>query len=114
MPCGFGLRLAAQPRKRWTTRAEVTRRLALLCEAIRREPNRDWSVATMAKLAHLSRAHFCREFGILMGESPSRFVRRVRIEAYTKKISEGKTRQQAAWTSGYSSARAARRAKARI
>jgi AraC-like DNA-binding protein len=47
--------------------------------AVHREPERDWSVADLAKLARLSRSRFSERFSELAGTAPMQYVTRVQM-----------------------------------
>lgn len=51
------------------------------CDLIHATPNRDLSVDVLAREVGLSARHFTRRFRSEVGESPARYVERVRVEA---------------------------------
>jgi transcriptional regulator GlxA family with amidase domain len=50
-------------------------------EAVRADPGRHWTLATMAAHVHLSERHLGRLFAETMGVTAARYVERVRVEA---------------------------------
>jgi AraC-like DNA-binding protein len=54
--------------------------LAAILDAVHAAPERPWTVASMAEVAHLSRAGFARRFAELVGETPAAYVSRLRVE----------------------------------
>jgi transcriptional regulator GlxA family with amidase domain len=51
-------------------------------------PARDLSVHALAELAHMSPRHFARSFRSEIGETPARYVERVRIEAARRALED--------------------------
>jgi AraC-like DNA-binding protein len=47
--------------------------------AIHLDPSRDWTVATLAKVMGASRSGFAQRFAQIVGETPARYVARVRM-----------------------------------
>ena len=47
---------------------------------VHREPDRDWSVASMAAESTMSRSAFAARFTVLVGEPPMHYLRRVRMK----------------------------------
>ncbi|ADD45175.1 transcriptional regulator, AraC family [Stackebrandtia nassauensis DSM 44728] len=59
-----------------------------IARAVRQEPSRDWTVATLAKRANLSRAQFTRRFTAHTGYSPARYVIRARLDRARQLLTE--------------------------
>ncbi len=59
-----------------------------IVRAIHREPGKRWSVADLARWAHLSRAQFVRRFRAATGLSPAHFMIQVRLERARQLIQE--------------------------
>jgi AraC-like DNA-binding protein len=55
------------------------RQLGRVIAAIHLDPSRDWTVATLAKLMGASRSGFAQRFAAIVGETPARYVARVRM-----------------------------------
>ena len=81
------------------------------CDLIHRSPEADLSVATLAATVGMSERHFTRVFRTEVGESPARYVDRIRVEA-ARSILEREATGVAAVASrtGFSSAETLRRA----
>lgn len=62
----------------WLT-AALDRALGPAVRAIHRHPEEAWSVEQLADLSSMSRAAFAARFGTLMGESPGRYLARLRL-----------------------------------
>ncbi|KRE22482.1 AraC family transcriptional regulator [Agromyces sp. Soil535] len=54
--------------------------LAAVLDVVHSSPEDRWTVESMARLAHLSRAGFARRFAATVGETPAAYVTRLRIE----------------------------------
>jgi transcriptional regulator GlxA family with amidase domain len=52
-------------------------------------PAGDLSVQALAELAHMSHRHFARSFRSEIGDTPARYVERVRIEAARRALEDG-------------------------
>ncbi len=76
---------------------------APLLEAIIEEPGRDWTVETMADIAHMSRATFFKRFAQICGASPSHFLLQIRMKLATRLIEDGMSLSRAAEKVGYQS-----------
>jgi transcriptional regulator GlxA family with amidase domain len=75
------------------------------------DPGGDHRVATMAEAASLSERHFTRLFTTEVGETPSRYVERVRTEAARRELeSTGDTLEVIAARCGFGTAETLRRA----
>jgi AraC-like DNA-binding protein len=59
---------------------EVNRRLLRARDAMDRAYAEPLDVATLAAVAHISKAHFTRSFRAVFGETPHRYLQRRRIE----------------------------------
>jgi AraC-like DNA-binding protein len=70
------------------------RQIGAAISLIHREPNRSWTVASMASAVGMSRSAFALRFSLLLGESPIRYLARRRI-ARAGSLLEGKQ-----WTIG--------------
>ena len=81
------------------------------CDLIHRSPESDLTVATLAASVGMSERHFTRIFRTEVGESPARYVDRIRVEA-ARSILERETTGLAAVASrtGFSSPETLRRA----
>lgn len=81
------------------------------CDLVHQSPEADLSVATLAKTVGMSERHFTRVFRSEVGESPARYVDRIRVEA-ARAILERETigLGAVATRTGFSSAETLRRA----
>jgi AraC-like DNA-binding protein len=59
---------------------ESNRRLLRARDAIDRDYAKSLDIATLARLAHVSEAHFIRTFRTTFGETPHRYLQRRRVE----------------------------------
>jgi AraC-like DNA-binding protein len=59
---------------------ESNRRLLRARDAMDRAYARPLDIATLARLAHVSEAHFIRSFRATFGETPHRYLQRRRVE----------------------------------
>jgi len=66
-------------KSRWTPVAQ-TGGIGRVCDLIQADPSADLSVEALANLAHMSHRNFGRVFSRETGESPARYVERVRVE----------------------------------
>jgi AraC-like DNA-binding protein len=57
----------------------------------RQNLSRPIGVADMARVARLSRYHFSRKFGNAQGESPGRFLTRLRLDEAVRLLSRGES-----------------------
>lgn len=90
-------------------------RLGQVVAAIHREPARDWRVAQLAALMGASRSRFADAFTRTLGESPARYVAKVRMSEARRWIAqEGMRVAVAAHRLGYDSEAAFSRAFKRI
>lgn len=81
---------------------------------IHAEPNRDWSVATLADEAAMSRSAFAARFTELVGESAMRYVTRWRMHVALGLLQDGRTVAATAREVGYESEAAFSRAFKRV
>ncbi len=85
----------------------IGRALAL----IHREPGEHWTVASLAARVAMSRSAFAARFVELVGETPMRYVARVRMRAARELLKQpGSTVADVAWNLGYRSEAAFSRA----
>jgi AraC-like DNA-binding protein len=63
-----------------SAREQENRRLLKARDAIDRDYGRPLDVATLARIAHVSPAHFSRRFRATFGETPHHYLQRRRIE----------------------------------
>ncbi|MBE1876325.1 helix-turn-helix domain-containing protein [Myceligenerans pegani] len=61
-------------------REQENRRLLRARDAIERDYGRPLDVPALARIAHVSPAHFSRRFRAVFGETPHRYLQRRRIE----------------------------------
>ncbi|WP_374101466.1 helix-turn-helix domain-containing protein [Tsukamurella paurometabola] len=61
-------------------REDVNRRLLRARDAMDRHYAEPLDVPAVARIAHMSAAHFSREFAAVFGETPHRYLQRRRIE----------------------------------
>jgi AraC-like DNA-binding protein len=54
-------------------------RIGSVLSALQADPGRQWTLASMAAIAGTSRAVFTERFARLVGESPQRYLRRIRL-----------------------------------
>jgi transcriptional regulator GlxA family with amidase domain len=59
---------------------QSNRRLLRARDAMDREYDRPLDVASLARIAHVSQAHFIRTFRATFGETPHRYLQRRRVE----------------------------------
>lgn len=85
-------------------------RFAGLLDAIRQQPQADWSVEALAAQACMSPRHFARAFASETGTTPARAVERLRLEAAAALLETGTPVQVAARRCGFGSAETLRRA----
>ena len=90
-------------------------RIGRALAAVHREPERGWTVATLATTAAMSRSAFAARFTELVGEPAMTYVTRWRMHAAVDLLSEGDaTVAEAARRFGYRSEAAFARAFARV
>jgi transcriptional regulator GlxA family with amidase domain len=79
-------------------------------EAVSAEPEHDWSMPEMARVAHVTERHLLRVFVRHAGVSPLQFLRAVRLERARQLIERGTGVGRAAEVAGFRSALHMRRA----
>ncbi len=81
------------------------------CDLVHQHPERPWTVASLASRVGLSERHFTRVFRAEVGESPGRYLDRVRVEAARSILESESTGLDAiADRTGFGSAETLRRA----
>ena len=60
--------------------------LAAVLAALHEAPQRRWTVASMAEVAHLSRAGFARRFAQTVGQTPAAYVIDLRVERAAEQL----------------------------
>ncbi|MEM9753062.1 MAG: GyrI-like domain-containing protein [Planctomycetota bacterium] len=78
-----------------TLTPELRRRLTAVAVAAENDPSSSLDVAALAELAEMSEKHFARCFASAFGESPKRYLRRIRLQqaAYLLRWSDASVRQ---------------------
>ncbi len=79
-------------------------------DAVAQQPQADWSVPSMAALAHTSPRHLARLFKEHAGIAPLEYLRRIRLAAAEAALQAGRSVTQAAELSGFGSDTQLRRA----
>ncbi len=79
-------------------------------DAVSQQPAQDWSLATMAAVAHTSPRHLARLFSEHAGVAPLHYLRRIRLAAAQAALHSGHNVTQAAHLAGFSSDTQLRRA----
>ena len=79
-------------------------------DAVSSQPAQDWSVPTMAAVAHTSPRHLTRLFMEHAGIAPLQYLRRIRLAAAQAALQSGRNVTQAAAAAGFSSDTQLRRA----
>lgn len=79
-----------------------TRRIHTARDAMMHEPARDWTVEALARLAHLSPAHFAQLFSRIVGLPPHRFLVQQRVEIARGLLAQGASVGSAAQAAGFS------------
>lgn len=92
-------------------RASVSgdRPLRVLLDAVVADPAQRYSLADMARMAHVSTRQLARLFHDELGTTPARYVEDVRLEAAQALLQKGHTAASAAQLSGFGSAETLRR-----
>lgn len=89
--------------------------IARVTAAVRADPGHPWTVDRMARVAHSSRSLFAERFRLVAGESPARYVLRIRMERAKHLLArDGLSVAQTAVTLGYGSEAAFSRAFRRL
>ncbi|HEX5394100.1 MAG TPA: AraC family transcriptional regulator, partial [Rhodocyclaceae bacterium] len=76
---------------------------AALLQAVIADPAKDWTVESMADVAHMSRATFHKRFAQACGNSPSHFLLQVRMRLASRLIERGTSLSRVAEKVGYQS-----------
>ena len=74
------------------------------------EPERDWSVESLAAVAGMSRSVFANQFREAVGETPASYLQRWRVGLVQKWLKNGQPLRLIAEEAGYSSESALSRA----
>lgn len=77
-------------------------------------PAGDWSIDSMARLAHMSRASFCKHFAAASGYPPAQFLMLLRMKIAAQRLHAGESVERAAEHVGYRSNAAFSRAFKRV
>jgi len=85
-----------------------------LLEHLLRAPGQDWSIDNMARLAHMSRASFYKNFVDTCGQPPAQFLLALRMKIAAQQLHAGATIDQTAEHVGYRSYAAFSRAFKKI
>ena len=72
-------------------------------DAIAAEPQKDWTLPAMARVAHTSTRHLTRLFMEHAGTAPVTYLRRIRLEVAQAALATGRNVTQAAALAGFSS-----------
>ncbi|MEM1098306.1 MAG: GyrI-like domain-containing protein [Planctomycetota bacterium] len=78
-----------------TLSPEVQRKLVAVAVAAENDPSPALDISALAELAGMSEKHFARSFASALGESPKRYLRRIRLQsaAYLLRWSDASVRQ---------------------
>lgn len=85
-----------------------------LLDQMLRAPADDWSIDSMARVAHMSRASFCKHFAGACGHPPAQFLLLLRMKIAAQRLHAGESVERAAEHVGYRSHAAFTRAFKRI
>jgi AraC-like DNA-binding protein len=77
--------------------------LARALDAIHEEPGSPWTVASLAHLARASRSQFAEQFRDAVGDTPARYLTRVRMERAERMLRAGVSVTDIAYRLGYES-----------
>lgn len=77
--------------------------IAACLHALHADPSRDWSVATLAKVAGASRSVFALRFCDIVGMPPMQYLLRWRMALAKEMIGQGKSVSEVAFACGYQS-----------
>lgn len=80
--------LARTPQRRGLLAALADPQLGRALAAMHAEPGRDWSVASLAAIATMSRSRFAEEFARLMGQTPIQYLTQWRMLAALKLLQD--------------------------
>jgi AraC-like DNA-binding protein/quercetin dioxygenase-like cupin family protein len=83
---------------------------APLINHLLRAPGEAWALEDMARLAHMSRASFCKHFSETCGQPPAQFLLSLRMNIAAQRLREGESVTRAAEHVGYLSPAAFTRA----
>jgi transcriptional regulator GlxA family with amidase domain len=83
-----------------------------LQDAITQQPRLDWTSERMANVVHTSPRHLARLFAEHVGQSPTAYLRSVRLAIADKALQSGHNKTQAAEMAGFHSSLQMRRARA--
>jgi AraC-like DNA-binding protein len=72
-------------------------------EAIHDDPGSPWTVASLARLARASRSQFAEQFKDAVGDTPARYLTRVRMERAERMLRAGASVTDIAYQLGYES-----------
>lgn len=100
-PCTFALQSRRVPARQFRTRSDLLRGLNRVYRVVAATPAKPWTIAEMATLACLSRAHFVRAFRKTYGETPSAYRSRLRMEAAYAELVLGASVQEACRNGGF-------------
>jgi transcriptional regulator GlxA family with amidase domain len=85
-----------------------------LQDAITQQPQLDWTASRMADVVHTSPRHLARLFSEHVGQSPTAYLRSVRLALANKALQSGHSSTQAAELAGFHSSLQLRRARTRF
>lgn len=85
-----------------------------LLDQLLREPGQDWSIDNMARIAHMSRASFYKNFIDTCGQPPAQFLLALRMKIAAQKLDAGDSVDHTAEHVGYRSYAAFSRAFKKI
>jgi AraC-like DNA-binding protein len=77
--------------------------LARALDAIHEEPGSPWTVESLARLARASRSQFAEQFRDAVGDTPARYLMRVRMERAERMLRAGASVTDIAYQLGYES-----------
>lgn len=85
-----------------------------LLDRMLQAPAQDWTIESMADMAHMSRASFCKHFADACGLPPAQFLLQLRMKIAAQRLHAGESVERAAEHVGYSSHAAFSRAFKRV
>lgn len=77
--------------------------LGRVIEAIHHDPGSPWTVESLARLARTSRSQFAEQFKGVVGDTPARYLTRVRMERAERMLRAGASVGDVAYRLGYES-----------
>ena len=77
--------------------------LCRVVEAIHDDPGSPWTVASLARVARASRSQFAEQFKCAFGETPARYLTRVRMQRAERMLQAGAPVSEIAFRLGYES-----------